>query len=113
MLGRRKVNEDRYSIAQISDDLLYFAIFDGHSGATAVEFVQAFMQHHISYWLQRTAHLSDVLRNSFIDVNNLLTRHLSSYNEGKILLFMMCFEHRLVIMILFRLPKHHSSKLSA
>ncbi|XP_053399739.1 protein phosphatase 1K, mitochondrial-like [Mercenaria mercenaria] len=81
LLGRRKVNEDRFSIEQISDDLLYFAIFDGHGGATAVDFVQAYIQHHISHWLSRTTDLSEVLRNSFIDVNNLLTRHLFFFND--------------------------------
>lgn len=77
------MNEDRFSVEKISDNLLYFAIFDGHGGATAVDFVQMFIQHHISYWLSRTNDLSEVLRNSFIDVNNMLTRHLASSKGGK------------------------------
>lgn len=83
LLGRRKVNEDRYSIEQISHNLLYFAIFDGHGGATAVDFVQTYIQHHISFWLSRTSNLSEVLRNSFIDVNNMLTRHLTSNGDSE------------------------------
>lgn len=86
LLGRRKVNEDRFSIEQISDDLLYFAIFDGHGGDTAVNFVQKFMLRHIGYWLTKTSNLSEVLQNSFIEVNNLLTRHIVTYDIGMIML---------------------------
>lgn len=83
LLGRRKVNEDRFAIEQLSENLLYFAIFDGHGGATAVEFVHAFMKHSIQFWLKKTSNLSDVLRNSFTDINNLLSRHIALYNlEG-------------------------------
>lgn len=80
LLGRRKVNEDRYAVEELSDDLLYFAIFDGHGGATAVDFVHMFITHNIKFWLQKTSNLSEVLSNSFIDVNNLLTRHIALYD---------------------------------
>ncbi|KAL4231005.1 Protein phosphatase 1K [Mactra antiquata] len=82
LLGRRKVNEDRLSYEQISDDLMYFAIFDGHGGNTAVDFAQKFMLKHIEYWLTKTSNLFDVLHNSFIEVNNLLTRHIVTYSLG-------------------------------
>ena len=36
VLGRRKQNEDRVSIEEISPELLLFAIYDGHGGSVRV-----------------------------------------------------------------------------
>ncbi|WAR00179.1 PPM1K-like protein [Mya arenaria] len=75
--GRRQENEDRFIVKKLRENLLCFAIFDGHGGSAAVNFVHENIEHHIRYWLGRTEKLADVLRKSFIDVNNLLSRHLA------------------------------------
>lgn len=32
LLGRRKKNEDRTSVVELTDDIMMFAIYDGHGG---------------------------------------------------------------------------------
>lgn len=46
-IGQRKENEDRYQVSQMTDDILYFAVFDGHSGAQAADFCHKYMEQHI------------------------------------------------------------------
>ena len=77
------MNEDRYLIQTLSEDLLLFAIFDGHGGATAVDFVKDNLESHLKFWLNKTDDLYSVLQHSFIDINNVLTRNLSYYNLGE------------------------------
>ena len=81
LVGRRKVNEDRFRIEEINSDLLFFGIFDGHGGDLAVEFVDNHILDHIRFWLTRSSDLFKVLRNSFIDINNVLTRHIAHYKD--------------------------------
>ncbi len=77
LLGRRKVNEDRYKISEIRPNLLMFAMYDGHGGHHAADFVCEHMENHISFWLDRgEKNLSKILRTAFIDVNNAFARHL-------------------------------------
>lgn len=77
LLGRRKVNEDRYVVEELSPNLLYFGMFDGHAGTEVVDFVSQRMKKTINYWLTQTDNLERVLEQSFIDINNLLARHLN------------------------------------
>ncbi|MEQ2211709.1 hypothetical protein XENOCAPTIV_012997, partial [Xenoophorus captivus] len=44
VLGLRKQNEDRLRIARIHDNLLYFAVFDGHGGPHAADYCCTFME---------------------------------------------------------------------
>ena len=81
LVGRRKVNEDRFRIEEIDSDLLFFGIFDGHGGDLAVEFVDNHILDHIRFWLSKSSDLFEVLRNSFIDINNVLTRHIAHYRD--------------------------------
>ena len=81
LVGRRKVNEDRFRIEEINSDVLFFGIFDGHGGDLAVEFVDNHIRDHIRFWLAKSSDLSEVLRNSFIDINNVLTRHIAHYRD--------------------------------
>lgn len=83
LMGRRKNNEDRFIISRLADDLLCFAVFDGHGGSTAVDFVHKNLEHHLNFWLARTKDLKVVLKRSFIDVNNLLARHITFYDLSK------------------------------
>lgn len=47
VLGLRKQNEDRLRIARIHDNLLYFAVFDGHGGPHAADYCYTFMEKFI------------------------------------------------------------------
>lgn len=77
LLGRRKLNEDRYVVEELSPNLLYLGMFDGHSGTEAVDFVSQRMKKAITFWLTQTDNLEHVIEQSFIDINNLLARHLN------------------------------------
>ncbi|XP_060074261.1 protein phosphatase 1K, mitochondrial-like [Ylistrum balloti] len=79
LLGRRNRNEDRYTIKKLSAEYLYFGIFDGHNGDFASAFLESHMSDSLSFWLSREPDESVVLRQSFIDLNNILARHLSTY----------------------------------
>lgn len=79
LIGRRKINEDRFSVEELNPNLLYFGIFDGHGGPMAADFVNNHMVDHLRFWLTKSSNLFEVLRNSFIDINNVLTRHISHY----------------------------------
>ncbi|GFO18423.1 protein phosphatase 1k, mitochondrial-like [Plakobranchus ocellatus] len=80
VIGRRKVNEDRYVIEELGPELLFFGMFDGHGGAFAVDFISIYMIDPISFWMTQTTNLSTVLQNSFCDLQNLLARHMAFYH---------------------------------
>lgn len=89
LLGRRKLNEDRYVVEELSPNLLYLGMFDGHSGTEAVDFVSQRMKKAITFWLTQTDNLEHVIEQSFIDINNLLARHLNF--AGKSLIYFQRF----------------------
>ncbi|XP_041374901.1 protein phosphatase 1K, mitochondrial-like [Gigantopelta aegis] len=80
VIGRRKVNEDRSVMKELGPTLLYFAMFDGHGGAFAADFVSEYLHEYIANWLWKTTNLTDVLKFSFQDINNVMTRHLAHYH---------------------------------
>ncbi|KAK7501384.1 hypothetical protein BaRGS_00007509 [Batillaria attramentaria] len=81
-IGRRKANEDRMVIKELKENLLYIGIFDGHGSSFAADYVMEYLEHHMTYWLSQTKNLRTVLHKSFIDVNNVMTRHLAHYFIG-------------------------------
>ncbi|XP_007439323.1 protein phosphatase 1K, mitochondrial [Python bivittatus] len=46
-IGKRKENEDRFDYGQLTEDVLYFAIYDGHGGVAAADFCNKFMRKYI------------------------------------------------------------------
>lgn len=114
VLGLRKQNEDRLRIARIHDNLLYFAVFDGHGGPHAADYCYTFMEKFIrfkqtravfqmrfhliksfytdtEYWifLHRDAlededDLEKVLKKAFLNADVALQTHLSYFNNGEI-----------------------------
>lgn len=46
-ISQCKENEDRYQVSQMTNDILYFAVFDGHSGAQAADFCHKYMEQYI------------------------------------------------------------------
>lgn len=47
LIGQRKENEDQYQLSHMTDNIMYFAVFDGHGGAEAAEFCHKHMEHYI------------------------------------------------------------------
>lgn len=47
LIGQRKENEDCFQLSQMTDNIMYFAVFDGHGGAAASEFCHKYMEKHI------------------------------------------------------------------
>lgn len=47
LIGQRKENEDRFQVSQLTDNILYFAVFDGHGGPEAADFCEKYMEKFI------------------------------------------------------------------
>lgn len=47
LIGQRKENEDRFQVSQMTDNILYFAVFDGHGGPEAADFCEKYMEKFI------------------------------------------------------------------
>ncbi|XP_076830892.1 protein phosphatase Mn(2+)-dependent 1K isoform X2 [Brachyhypopomus gauderio] len=75
-IGQRKENEDRYQLSQLTDNVLYFAVFDGHGGAQAADFCHKYMEGHIKDLLTEGDSLEVVLTKAFLSVDKALARHL-------------------------------------
>lgn len=82
VLGLRKQNEDRLRVARIHDNLLYFAVFDGHGGPHAADFCYTFMEKFIRDALEEDDDLERVLTRAFLDADQALHKHLSYFNEA-------------------------------
>ena len=91
LLGRRNTNEDRYIITELMPNLMMFAIFDGHGGSPAVDYVhQNFAKIISSHISGVDDDLSAVLRKAFETMNATLTRHLCRHAKGGLIPFCMC-----------------------
>ena len=82
-MGRKLVNEDRYIVEKLTPEILCFGIFDGHGGELASDYVARNIIHFIRHWLGHTEDLNKVLSLAYIDINNMLTRHMNFYCMGK------------------------------
>ncbi|XP_020514550.2 protein phosphatase Mn(2+)-dependent 1K [Labrus bergylta] len=84
-LGLRKQNEDRLRVSRIHDNLLYFAVFDGHGGPHAADYCFTFMEKFIRDALEDEDDLEKVLKKAFLDVDAALHTHLSYFNNDSVL----------------------------
>ncbi|XP_068443917.1 protein phosphatase 1K, mitochondrial [Clinocottus analis] len=85
VLGLRKQNEDRLRVARIHDNLLYFAVFDGHGGPHAADYCATFMEKFIRDALEDEDDLEKVLKKAFLDVDKALNAHLKYFNNASVL----------------------------
>lgn len=85
LLGPRKQNEDRLRVARIRDNLLYFAVFDGHGGPHAADYCYTFMEKFIRDALEDDNDLEAVLKKAFLDADEALHTHLSYFNNASFL----------------------------
>ncbi|KAF7657180.1 hypothetical protein LDENG_00030650 [Lucifuga dentata] len=84
-LGLRKQNEDRLRVACIHDNLLYFAVFDGHGGPHAADYCYTFMEKFIRDALEEEDDLERVLTKAFLEADKALYTHLSYFNNASFL----------------------------
>uniref|UniRef100_A0A8C5MJI0 protein-serine/threonine phosphatase n=1 Tax=Leptobrachium leishanense TaxID=445787 RepID=A0A8C5MJI0_9ANUR len=74
-LGKRKENEDRFNLAQLTKDVMYFAVYDGHGGAASAEFCDRFMEDYIKQFLAQETDLEKVLTKAFLEIDKAFARH--------------------------------------
>nr|XP_057936837.1 protein phosphatase 1K, mitochondrial [Doryrhamphus excisus] len=76
LIGQRKDNEDRFQLSQITDSILYFAVFDGHGGLEAADFCDKYMENFIKDLVADEDNLELVLTKAFLEVDKALAKHL-------------------------------------
>ncbi|KAF3687781.1 Protein phosphatase 1K, mitochondrial [Channa argus] len=76
LIGQRKENEDRFMVSQMTDSILYFAVFDGHGGPEAADFCEKYMEKFIKDLVAEELNLELVLTKAFCEVDKALARHL-------------------------------------
>ena len=76
-LGQREVNEDSHRLLELEPDLYYFAVFDGHGGSVAVDFVSENLHRCIKHFYAQDKNLTNVLSKAFVKCN----RDLEKYCE--------------------------------
>ncbi|XP_068163865.1 protein phosphatase Mn(2+)-dependent 1K isoform X2 [Antennarius striatus] len=82
VLGLRQQNEDRLRFSRIHDNLLYFAVFDGHGGPHAADYCCTFMEKFIRDALEDDDDLEKVLKKAFLKADQALHTHLSYFNKA-------------------------------
>ncbi|XP_071391964.1 protein phosphatase Mn(2+)-dependent 1K [Centroberyx affinis] len=76
LIGQRRENEDRFQVSQMMDNILYFAVFDGHGGPEAADFCDKYMEKYIKNLLAEEDNLELVLTKAFLEVDKALAKHL-------------------------------------
>ncbi|XP_051994340.1 protein phosphatase 1K, mitochondrial [Xyrauchen texanus] len=84
-IGQRKENEDRYRLSQMTENIMYFAVFDGHGGAEAAEFCHKNMEKHIKDIAEEEDNLELVLTKAFLEVDKALARLLHFSPDASLL----------------------------
>uniref|UniRef100_A0A8D0XYZ7 PPM-type phosphatase domain-containing protein n=1 Tax=Sus scrofa TaxID=9823 RepID=A0A8D0XYZ7_PIG len=74
-IGKRKENEDRFDFAQLTDQILYFAVYDGHGGPAAADFCHTHMEQCILDLLPKEQDLETVLTLAFLEIDKAFARH--------------------------------------
>lgn len=82
-IGKRKENEDRFDFAQLTDQILYFAVYDGHGGPAAADFCHTHMEQCILDLLPKEQDLETVLTLAFLEIDKAFARHAHLSADGK------------------------------
>ncbi|KAM4854647.1 protein phosphatase Mn(2+)-dependent 1K isoform 2-T2 [Thomomys bottae] len=79
-IGKRRENEDRFGRAQLTDEVLYFAVYDGHGGPAAADFCHTHMQACVRDLLSKEKNLEAVLTLAFLEIDKAFASqaHLSA-----------------------------------
>lgn len=80
LIGKRKENEDRFGFAQLTEEVLYFAVYDGHGGPAAADFCHTHMEKCVMDLLPREKDLETVLTLAFLEIDKAFSSyaHLSA-----------------------------------
>ncbi|XP_061626843.1 protein phosphatase 1K, mitochondrial [Phyllopteryx taeniolatus] len=76
LIGQRKENEDRFQLSQMTNNIIYFAVFDGHGGPEAADFCDKYMETFIKDLVVDEDNLELVLTKAFLEVDKALAKHL-------------------------------------
>ncbi|ELW70195.1 Protein phosphatase 1K, mitochondrial [Tupaia chinensis] len=74
-IGKRRENEDRFGFAQLSEEVLYFAVYDGHGGPGAADFCHTHMEKCILDLLPKEKNLETVLTLAFLEIDKAFASH--------------------------------------
>uniref|UniRef100_A0A8D2H0K2 Protein phosphatase, Mg2+/Mn2+ dependent 1K n=1 Tax=Urocitellus parryii TaxID=9999 RepID=A0A8D2H0K2_UROPR len=74
-IGKRKENEDRFDFAQLTEEILYFAVYDGHGGPAAADFCHTHMEKCIVDFLPKEKNLETVLTLAFLEIDKAFASH--------------------------------------
>ncbi|XP_028832360.1 protein phosphatase Mn(2+)-dependent 1K [Denticeps clupeoides] len=85
LIGQRKENEDRYQLSQMTGNILYFAVFDGHGGPQAANFCHKYMEKYIRDLVTGEDNLELVLTQAFLEIDKALARHLHLSADANLL----------------------------
>ncbi|KAI5609245.1 protein phosphatase 1K, mitochondrial-like isoform X1, partial [Silurus asotus] len=84
-IGRRRDNEDRLRIAELTPSTLYFALFDGHGGSQAADFCYTHMERYIRMGLEKEWNLEQVLTKAFLQVDAALASEMQMYGNASLM----------------------------
>ncbi|KAK3547188.1 hypothetical protein QTP86_017553, partial [Hemibagrus guttatus] len=84
-IGRRRDNEDRLRVAELTPSTLYFALFDGHGGAQAADFCYTHMERYIRKGLEKEWDLEQVLTKAFLQVDAALASEMQMYGNASLM----------------------------
>ena len=79
--GLRETNEDSYKLVELEPDLYYFAVFDGHGGSAAVDFVSEHLHECVKHFCSHDKNLESVLTKAFLKCNRDLEEYFLFLNE--------------------------------
>lgn len=86
-IGYRTANEDNFQLVELEPDLYYFAVFDGHGGSVAVDFVSEHLHGCVRHYYSYDKDMEKVLINAFTKCNEDLEKYCHWLTErGKILI---------------------------
>lgn len=84
--GLKDVSEDRIKVTELSPNVLFIGVFDGHGGSFVVDFVNNNLPLYIKRILEQgKSSLTTALRKGFIDCDMSLAREMENGNEDLVL----------------------------
>lgn len=74
-IGYREANEDSFKLIELEPDLYYFAVFDGHGGSIAVDFVSEHLHDCVQHFYSHDKNMQSVLVKAFVKCNRDLEKY--------------------------------------
>lgn len=86
-IGYRTANEDNFQLVELEPDLYYFAVFDGHGGSVAVDFVSEHLHGCVRHYYSYDKDMEKLLIKAFTKCNEDLEKYCHWLTErGKIVI---------------------------